>query len=187
MQRTKLGTGPRRDVHERQQRRDQAIRRRRDQLTRTVIDEQVTNDRIISRKMSGNVHAPTSSSRLAADLASGYERHITVNPLALLGLPCSGRPLTMRAYRYGRMEGDIARISYDQQAAAASKAVREIPRDGLLEWREAVRRHLRPSPGTSWCCADRGSTVLWPRSPSTPPRRVGCGSAGLWCRRGCVR
>jgi SAM-dependent methyltransferase len=40
-----------------------------------------------------------------------------------------------------------ARISYDQQTAAAFKAVREVPRDGLAEWREAVRRHLRPSHG----------------------------------------
>jgi SAM-dependent methyltransferase len=41
----------------------------------------------------------------------------------------------------------LARMSYDEQTAAAYKAVREVPRDGLLEWREAVRRHLRPSPG----------------------------------------
>jgi SAM-dependent methyltransferase len=41
----------------------------------------------------------------------------------------------------------LARISYDEQTAAAYKAVREVPRDGLDEWREAVRRHLRPSPG----------------------------------------
>jgi SAM-dependent methyltransferase len=41
----------------------------------------------------------------------------------------------------------MARISYDEQTAAAYKAVREVPRDGLSEWREAVRRHLRPSPG----------------------------------------
>jgi len=41
----------------------------------------------------------------------------------------------------------MARISYDEPTAAAFKAVREIPRDGLIEWREAVRRHLRPSPG----------------------------------------
>jgi SAM-dependent methyltransferase len=41
----------------------------------------------------------------------------------------------------------VARISYDEQTAAAFKAVREVPRDGLSEWREAVRRHLRPSPG----------------------------------------
>jgi ubiquinone/menaquinone biosynthesis C-methylase UbiE len=39
----------------------------------------------------------------------------------------------------------MARISYDEPTAAAFKAVREIPRDGLSEWREAVRRHLRPS------------------------------------------
>jgi ubiquinone/menaquinone biosynthesis C-methylase UbiE len=38
---------------------------------------------------------------------------------------------------------------YDEQAAAAYKAVREIPRDGLAEWREAVRRHLRPGPETT--------------------------------------
>jgi ubiquinone/menaquinone biosynthesis C-methylase UbiE len=41
----------------------------------------------------------------------------------------------------------MARISYDEQTALAFKAVREIPRDGLSEWREAVRRHLRPSQG----------------------------------------
>ena len=41
----------------------------------------------------------------------------------------------------------MARISYDEQTAAAFKAAREIPRDGLAEWREAVRRHLRPSQG----------------------------------------
>jgi SAM-dependent methyltransferase len=43
----------------------------------------------------------------------------------------------------------VARISYDEQTAAAFKAVREVPRDGLSEWREAVRRHLRPSQGMS--------------------------------------
>jgi SAM-dependent methyltransferase len=41
----------------------------------------------------------------------------------------------------------VARIGYDEETAAAYKAAREIPRDGLSEWREAVRRHLRPSPG----------------------------------------
>jgi SAM-dependent methyltransferase len=39
----------------------------------------------------------------------------------------------------------MARISYDDQTAAAYKAVREVPRDGLGAWREAVQRHLRPS------------------------------------------
>ena len=39
----------------------------------------------------------------------------------------------------------VARISYDERTAAAFKAAREIPRDGLTEWRDAVRRHLRPS------------------------------------------
>src|SRR5437762_13300796 len=41
----------------------------------------------------------------------------------------------------------MARISYDEQTAAAFKAVREVPREGLSEWREAVRPHLRPSQG----------------------------------------
>jgi SAM-dependent methyltransferase len=41
----------------------------------------------------------------------------------------------------------VARITYDGATAAAFKAVRELPRDGLSEWREAVGRHLRPSPG----------------------------------------
>jgi SAM-dependent methyltransferase len=41
----------------------------------------------------------------------------------------------------------MARISYDEQTAAAFKAVRELPRDGLSEWREAVRRHMRPASG----------------------------------------
>ena len=43
----------------------------------------------------------------------------------------------------------MARISYDERTAAAFKAAREIPRDGLSEWREAVRRHLRPSAATT--------------------------------------
>ena len=41
----------------------------------------------------------------------------------------------------------MARISYDRPTAAAYKAVREVPRAGISEWREAVRRHLRPSQG----------------------------------------
>lgn len=41
----------------------------------------------------------------------------------------------------------MARIDYDDQTATAYKAVREVPRQGLSEWREAIRRHLRPSPG----------------------------------------
>jgi ubiquinone/menaquinone biosynthesis C-methylase UbiE len=41
----------------------------------------------------------------------------------------------------------MARISYDEQTASAFKAVRELPREGLSDWREAVRCHLRPSPG----------------------------------------
>lgn len=45
------------------------------------------------------------------------------------------------------MTSPVARIDYDEQTAAAFKASREIPRDGLWEWRDAVRRHLQPSPG----------------------------------------
>jgi ubiquinone/menaquinone biosynthesis C-methylase UbiE len=41
----------------------------------------------------------------------------------------------------------MARITYDDRTAAAYRAVREIPRDGLEEWRDAVRRHLSPVPG----------------------------------------
>jgi ubiquinone/menaquinone biosynthesis C-methylase UbiE len=41
----------------------------------------------------------------------------------------------------------MARINYDEQTAAAFKTVREVPRDGLEHWREAVQRHLSPSPG----------------------------------------
>jgi ubiquinone/menaquinone biosynthesis C-methylase UbiE len=36
---------------------------------------------------------------------------------------------------------------YDEDVATAFKAAREIPREGLAEWREAIRRHLRPAPG----------------------------------------
>ena len=41
----------------------------------------------------------------------------------------------------------MARIGYDERTAAAYKAVREIPRAGLSEWRESIRRHLRLSYG----------------------------------------
>jgi hypothetical protein len=41
----------------------------------------------------------------------------------------------------------MARITYDDRTAAAYKEVREVPRDGLAEWREAVRRHLDLRPG----------------------------------------
>jgi ubiquinone/menaquinone biosynthesis C-methylase UbiE len=44
---------------------------------------------------------------------------------------------------------DVARISYDEDTAAAFKAVREIPRAGLDGWRDAVHPHLRPSPATT--------------------------------------
>jgi ubiquinone/menaquinone biosynthesis C-methylase UbiE len=54
----------------------------------------------------------------------------------------------------------VARISYDDQTAAAYKASREIPRDGLAEWREAVRRHLKPSPGMAVVDIGAGTGVF---------------------------
>jgi SAM-dependent methyltransferase len=54
----------------------------------------------------------------------------------------------------------VARISYDDQTAAAYKAAREIPRDGLSDWREAVRRHLRPSPGMTVVDIGAGTGVF---------------------------
>jgi hypothetical protein len=41
----------------------------------------------------------------------------------------------------------MARITYDDETAAAFKTVREVPRDGLGHWRDAIRRHLNPMPG----------------------------------------
>jgi ubiquinone/menaquinone biosynthesis C-methylase UbiE len=43
----------------------------------------------------------------------------------------------------------MARINYDDQTAEAFKAVREVPRAGLSEWRQAVRRYLLPSQRTT--------------------------------------
>jgi SAM-dependent methyltransferase len=54
----------------------------------------------------------------------------------------------------------VARISYDDQTAAAYKAVREIPRDGLSDWREAVGRQLRPSPGMTVVDIGAGTGVF---------------------------
>ena len=54
----------------------------------------------------------------------------------------------------------MARISYDDQTAAAYKAVRDIPRDGLSDWREAVRRHLRPAPGMTVVDIGAGTGVF---------------------------
>jgi SAM-dependent methyltransferase len=41
----------------------------------------------------------------------------------------------------------MARISYDDVTATAYKQVREVPRAGLDSWRDAIGRHLQPSPG----------------------------------------
>ncbi len=54
----------------------------------------------------------------------------------------------------------MARISYDAHTAAAYKAVREVPREGLSDWREAVRRHLRPSQGMTLVDIGAGTGVF---------------------------
>ena len=54
----------------------------------------------------------------------------------------------------------MARIAYDDQTAAAYKAVREVPRDGLGQWREAIRRHLNPSPGMTVADIGAGTGVF---------------------------
>lgn len=54
----------------------------------------------------------------------------------------------------------MARISYDDQTAAAYKAVREVPRDGLEGWRDAVRRQLRPSAGMTVVDIGAGTGVF---------------------------
>ncbi len=41
----------------------------------------------------------------------------------------------------------MARIVYDTRAAAGFQAAREIPREGLDGWRDAINRHLSPRPG----------------------------------------
>ncbi len=41
----------------------------------------------------------------------------------------------------------MARIDYDDTAAAAFQAARELPDDGLREWRGAIARYLAPRPG----------------------------------------
>ena len=38
----------------------------------------------------------------------------------------------------------MTRNPYDEQTATAFKAVREVPREGLAEWRDAVGRYLEP-------------------------------------------
>jgi ubiquinone/menaquinone biosynthesis C-methylase UbiE len=54
----------------------------------------------------------------------------------------------------------MARITYDDQTAAAYKAVREVPRDELGHWRDAVRRHLSPSPGMTVADIGAGTGVF---------------------------
>ncbi|WP_327280531.1 MULTISPECIES: methyltransferase domain-containing protein [unclassified Streptomyces] len=41
----------------------------------------------------------------------------------------------------------MTRTTYDDVTAASFKAAREVPRDGLGAWEEAVRRHLNPVRG----------------------------------------
>jgi ubiquinone/menaquinone biosynthesis C-methylase UbiE len=54
----------------------------------------------------------------------------------------------------------MARIDYDESAAAAFQAAREIPDHGLQAWRAAIARYLGPRPGM--CVLDVGSgTGRW--------------------------
>ena len=41
----------------------------------------------------------------------------------------------------------MARIDYDERAAAAFEAARQLPSDGLAQWRDAIARYLAPQPG----------------------------------------
>jgi ubiquinone/menaquinone biosynthesis C-methylase UbiE len=97
------------------------------------------------------------------------------------------------------MSSVVARISYDERTATAYKAVREVPRDGLAEWREAIRRHLHPVPGMTLVDVGAGtgqfatafgdwfgldvvavepSPPMRDRIPVTPKIRVLAGDAG---------
>jgi ubiquinone/menaquinone biosynthesis C-methylase UbiE len=93
----------------------------------------------------------------------------------------------------------MARIDYDRQTATAYKAAREIPLDGLADWREAIARHLHPSPGltlldigagtgqfavafSEWfgvrAAAVEPSAAMRDEIPETPAIRVFEGDAG---------
>jgi ubiquinone/menaquinone biosynthesis C-methylase UbiE len=54
----------------------------------------------------------------------------------------------------------MARITYDDETAAAFKTVREVPRDGLGPWRDAIRRHLDPRPGMTVTDIGAGTGVF---------------------------
>jgi len=54
----------------------------------------------------------------------------------------------------------MARIDYDDAAAAAFRASRELPPDSLSEWRAAIGRHLAPRPGMRVLDVGAG-TGLW--------------------------
>jgi hypothetical protein len=52
----------------------------------------------------------------------------------------------------------MARITYDDQTAVAFKAVREVPRDGLGDWRAAVGVPARQGTAPPRCAGGRGDT-----------------------------
>lgn len=54
----------------------------------------------------------------------------------------------------------MARISYDEPTAAAFSHTRDLDRDGLGDWREAIRAHLRPVAGTSVVDIGAGTGVF---------------------------
>ena len=60
--------------------------------------------------------------------------------LVVMGTAVFGSP-------YFSDSAGLSRTPRKENAPEAFRAVREVPRDGLAQWREAVQRHLRPSPG----------------------------------------
>jgi ubiquinone/menaquinone biosynthesis C-methylase UbiE len=54
----------------------------------------------------------------------------------------------------------MARITYDRSTAAAFRAAREISRDGLAGWRDAIERHLAPAPGITVVDVGAGTGVF---------------------------
>ena len=54
----------------------------------------------------------------------------------------------------------MARIDYDPATATSFKEVREIPRDGLTAWKDAIGRHLNPAPGMTVVDVGAGTGVF---------------------------
>jgi SAM-dependent methyltransferase len=54
----------------------------------------------------------------------------------------------------------VARIEYDADTAIAFRRSREVSRDGLADWREAIRRYLRPDVGMTIVDLGAGTGVF---------------------------